>query len=330
MNRQVPMLKEPMILKMADLARLTADRGLSLNPLSPLKALPPAAESLSTEGARLAADPDFGALLEVLCMPVAVVANRVGGPLADYQEMQACYRRVSGKVLVSILTDGDGAAIQTWEDSEALAAWWCGQYAQKSEEVIVNYIPPLITLEGLLTLFHCIDAYKRALFHSMLAYRPYDLPTLTPAEFTESAQAAVRSRDMRWLLPTLPILVPGFAELPLGDISAIGQEAWARNFLVTVKDRETGTESIGFGEAGRNMGMEFYRSWIFSAGFEIRAIREDGIRALSRFYVAPTAITNHFITLTLQPDGTCMANHQPCGYTRLLDQMRGLLAEVTA
>jgi hypothetical protein len=257
------------------------------------------------------------------------VNSRIGGSIVSFEEMHLCWKRVAGSRVISVLkTDPETYSLKTWPDPGAFVDGWCSSFACRSDTVVANYMPPLLSLEALMTLLHCIDAYRRATFRGMLNFTPYEVPTLSPAEFSESAGMALKSRDLRWLLPSFAVLVPGLAEYHLGNLPDPSQEAWTRNFLKTVINRETGEERIGFGEAGSSMGMEFYRTWLMSAGFELKAIRPEGIVTAARFFLAPTALTNHLIRLEVQADGSCAANHQPCNYDQLVSAMKQMFAAV--
>ena len=319
----------PILIQTGQLSGIIRNAGYSINPLSPFQRLPAPAGVLTPESAALGQDRDFMSMVEIACSPVSVVNSRIGGSAVPFEEMHLCWKRVSGSRVISVLkTAEDEVSLQTWPDSGAFVEWWCGNFACKSDTVVANYMPPMLSLEGLMTLLHCIDAYRRATFRSMLNFTPYDMPTLTPAEFTESAAMAIKSRDIRWLLPSFAVLVPGLAEYNLGGMPDLSREAWSRNFLKTVTHRDTGEERIGFGEAGSSMGMEFYRTWLMGAGFELKTIRPEGIVTAARVFLAPTGLTNHLIALEAQPDGSCTANHQPYHYEQLTGVMKQMFAGI--
>ncbi|NSW89622.1 MAG: hypothetical protein HPY74_02880 [Firmicutes bacterium] len=318
---------EPVIINKNEISLILRQLGLNINPLSPLNNiinnLGQGAATLSNYTQNLINQPHIKKMFEIIAFPVVLVTSRIGGGSVAFEQMQLCYRKFSGDMLVSLLEiSEENLSLQSYEPADAFFDWWCSNFACKNEQVTVNYIPPTITLDGLMTLFHTIDAFRRATYKNLLNYEFTRVLSISSQEFTETVHKALRSMDIRWLLPAFVFLVPGIGEYRLNNSPDNFIEAWNRNFLVTVVDKETGAESIGFGEAGRNMGMEFYRTWLMGAGFEIKRLTGDGIIVLSRFFIAPTSISNHFFELEKTKDETAIVNHQPYTYSQLVQKMK--------
>lgn len=178
-------------------------------------------------------------------------------------------------------------------------------------------MPPACTLESFLMLLQAVDAYRRALMISMLKHEAADNLQMTAAEFNAGCQSSLQHRDTRWLAPAFVVLIPGFGEYrPSGGAESL-KPAYDRGFLTTVMDASGKEQRIGFGEAGRAMGLEFARTWLMGAGMEARLPSPEGTRAIGRCFVAPTGLTNHFVSLETGPEGVVSANHQPLSASEL-------------
>ncbi len=279
--------------------------------LSPLKKLTPTTAVLTTEGQNLKKDPAFMASVELMARPAWMITFRMGGGDWPVQELCLCGRAVGTPVVGIRPSSPDTAEILRWESSSDFTSWWIGQYAQKSEETVPNFIPPSCSLEAFLMVLQSIDAFRRALMGSMLKHETVNNLQMTAADFNASCRSGMQTRDTRWLAPAFVVLVPGFGEYPLSGGAESLKIAHERGFLTLTADASGKEQRIGFGEAGRSMGLEFARTWLMGAGMEARLPAPEGTRAIARCFVAPTGLTNHFVSLETRSDGAVDANHQP-------------------
>jgi hypothetical protein len=129
------------------------------------------------------------------------------------------------------------------------------------------------------------------------------------SDFTQTMAAAISSADIRWLLPAFMVILPGFETYKIEIIPENAGVLYDYNFLENAK-LASGDDVLIFGEAGESMGIEFYRTWLMASGFEINVSESNGFTTTDRIFIAPTAVTNHFVRLETSGNGNTMVNHQ--------------------
>jgi len=318
----------------ADLGPLVVDRlGLAPGEFSPLA--PPLAGyakgsgRLSAEAEPIAQEALAAKALRILADPSVRLLNQTGGGALAISQFTACHsHRVDPRAVAAIHPSFEGACLVQWfEDMAAYVAWWLILNATSTRAAVANYAPPPIRLEALVYLLHAVDAFRRRAYRSLLDYAPTERPAIAPAEFAESMQAAVRSRDMRWLLPALLNLTPNLASVTLEDRPEFPQALEQYGFLVPARERGTGEPLFVFGEAGLVMGVEFYRTWIQSVGFEATVRTPAGWRVAHRGFLAPTGLANHLFLFETDSAGACTVNHQAMGRDALDMKMMRLIGD---
>jgi len=318
---------------MADMQIVTMQKGdllilanrSTFHPLSPLNKLPKSSDAITNEGTALGSNAAVMSSIVILSQPAWIVTVRMGGSDYPVQELILCGNTKGSPVIGLRPSQGDYVDMIHWESGNDFAKWLCNDYACKNEVIVPNFIPPSCSIEAFLMLLHSIDAYKRAYMLSLLNHRPSDSLELTSSEFNESCHSGIKNHDVRWLAPAFISLVPGFGEYRLqGDQQSI-QTAFDRNFLVSVQAAPDTTQMVGFGEAGRSMGLEFARTWLMGIGLETRVATPNGSQAVSRCFIAPTGLTNHFVDLTLNKEGAVSANHQPLAYGKVVERVMGII-----
>ncbi len=321
--------KEPVTfeLKMGELsAVITKQLGLTPNSGSLLQRAPEP-ELRDADFAQLLSDGDFLRAARLLAEPDLYVVNRIGGGSMAPEEVRLYRKKSEGEDVAAVAVAPDGTCtLQLYADYRDYLSWWADNFAGKNEETMANYIPPTVSLEQFLIILHAVDCYRRVTFTNMLNYVYANTVYITGAEFARTMAASLKSGDIRWLLPAFTAILPGFARFNINIVPEDVGVLLEHNFFINARRAEDGEDVMVFGEAGRNMGVEFYRSWLLSSGFEINVAGPDGFTAAENIFIAPTALANHFARLLPQEDGKVLVNHQ--AYTR--EQLELKLAEIFA
>ncbi|WP_028307973.1 zinc ribbon domain-containing protein [Desulfitibacter alkalitolerans] len=205
--------------------------------------------------------------------------------------------------------------IQYYERYQDFILSWCQAFATDPEETAPNYIPPKVELEAFLFVLHSIDAFRRATFRNLLDYALTEAPAITFSEFTSTMGDAIRSGDIRWLLPAFMVVTPGLHEVNIDLKPSYASILTDKSFLVHAQTDKPDNDVLVFGEAGRVMGVEFYRTWLQCFGFDLK-VKEGSkgndarFKTAGRLFVAPTALANHLVSLEMTGNGRAMVNHQ--------------------
>ncbi|MDO8688677.1 MAG: zinc ribbon domain-containing protein [Dehalococcoidia bacterium] len=315
-----------------DLGPLLVD-GLHLecNSLSPLadivRAYRPGARPASPSTSEISRHPLFSSAAAILTQPDLRILHRTGGGAVDVSYVSAFGKRSENRETVVTVTPSTERSIlvRLFESPDRYLVWWLDTMASRVETSTPNYMPPPIRLESLVYLLHAVDAYRRASFESMLSYTPTAEPSITTSAFAETMNASIGSRDLRWLLPSFLYLTPGLSDYSFSP----GAEHLARlaehDFLLTAKKADTEEDIFIFGEAGRTMGVEFYRTWMSAVGFESTVLVSSQERTLNRGFLAPTALANHLFLLESDGAGGCAVNHQALTLDELATKMKQIL-----
>lgn len=304
---------------------------LQCNGLSPfgesLRTYAPGSGAPSAGLAEIARHPRLQEVAAILSQPDLRITHRTGGGSLDVSFFGAFRSRSVRQEAIATLTPSfEGSwMVQLFDTPREYLAWWLGLVASRVEEPAANYMPPPLPLESLVYLLHAVDSFRRVSYASMLSYTPAVEPFVTSAEFSETLTRALSSQDMRWLLPAFLYLTPGLNQFtfePSPEHLDILEE---HDFLLPVQHPQTREDVFVFGEAGRTLGVEFYRTWMMAVGFDTTVLTPQGEKSVNRGFLAPTALANHLIRL--EPDGTggCTANHQALTLAELEFRLRDML-----
>ncbi len=290
----------------------------------------------SAELKAVAADADAARAAAILARPEWTMTNRTGGgslPLSFFTAAHAPSIDEYGVAVVAPSYDG-AYFIQLFASPWLFLAWWLNLNASGAAEPIANYIPPSTSYESLIYLLHTTDLYRRASMNSQLDHQPTEMPSITAESFGATFKTSVRSNDLRWLLPAFLGLTPGLDRAGF-DEAGEHLKALARlEFLFPAKSGEDGdtNDRLVFGEAGRIMGVEFYRSWFQAVGFETSVRTGGGWRVADRGFLAPTGLANHLVLVDLHQagSGSPSVNHQAMTRDVLDGKMARLLTQSLA
>lgn len=267
----------------------------------------------------------FRKAAKIIASPDLIVVNRIGGGSVGLEEVRLLRRKDEGDLLAAVSEGENGSyIIKVFDNFTQYLNWWVEKFAGKNEETVANFIPPKVSLESFLFVLHAIDSFRRVSYQNMLEYKMGERASMRFSDFSSTMSASIKSRDIRWLLPAFMVMTPGLDSYRLDmrpeNVSILTEQ----NITANSKNPATGEDMLVFGEAGQAMGVEFYRTWMMSTGFEIRIMTPQGFKGIERMFLAPTALANHFVRLETLQDGRCMINHQ--AYTK--EQLEVKLDEI--
>ncbi|MDD2456987.1 MAG: zinc ribbon domain-containing protein [Eubacteriales bacterium] len=308
---------------LSDLAAALNQQGLVPNVLSPLPQLlsgPGTGSNLQPDPVALLGQPNMRQVLKIAANPDLIVKSRIGGGSVDLMEFTLTRTQSEGNQLVLVAAaEQSSVLLRLFPTGADFITWFMDHYAGKNDQTVANYMPPTVELGEFLYMLHAIDAFRIASFKGMLAYQAGLSPTLRLSEFTDTLSRSVRSKDIRWLLPSFLVLTPGLDPAGFNLDAEKTRILMTRNFLTLQQEQGSQEQVLGFAEAGQTMGVEFYRTWLVAAGFEVLAAASGGIAPVSRLFVAPTALANHLVQIETQnvTGQPIRVNHQAMTYDQL-------------
>lgn len=282
-------------------------------------------ETPSAEYRDLISDQTFAKTARIIAAPDFRTVCRVGGGSLGLEEFRLYSKKEEGSWIVSVSETPDGGCdLRVFETPSAFVEWWTETFCGKNEEPAVNSIPPYVKLEEFLFLLHAVDAFRVVSYRNMLEHRYSDQPSMEFVEFINSMTESIKSKDIRWLLPAFLVLTPGLSEYRMeldGQHAAI---LMTLGFAGKMEQSDGGKSLLIFGEAGKNSGVEFYRSWMLAAGFEISVKDKGKFKATERLFIAPTALSNHFVSVLKDEEGKAIVNHQAYTFEELQVKLEAL------
>ena len=268
-------------------------------------------------------DSDFGKIGRIIGAPDTIIHQRIGGGSTHLDQVRLYSNKVEGKAVVSVSKTTEGIfVLGLYDQIESYIDWWVDQYGGDCETTVANYMPPKIRLEAFLFLLHGIDMFRRITFENMLAYRYSEALTLSYADFAKKMSVSIGSNDIRWLLPAFLVLTPSILGEDLKLEAEHASILMDLNFLENAGKKDDGDVIMTFGEAGHITGVEFYRTWLLASGLEIKIGSKDGFETKGRFFIAPTALCNHFVHIEKEDDGQIYVNHQAYTKAQLSFQLK--------
>ena len=278
---------------------------------------------LSQESQALAQDEDFQKLASIIAGPTGIVIIRTGGGTVAY-EVQYLYLNRGDEVAVVGMTQEDKYGLILFENLEAFMNYWTSVFGGKGEAVLPNILSGDMTVEGLMFVLHCLDYYRINTYKDMLSYGDGSVMPPTVEAFADSMAMAMKSEDVRWLLPSLLNLLPGLSrydfEIKADDIRVLMEKG-----LISGVDPTSGT--MVYSVDGSALAAEFYRSWISACGMELWQVKDSGLEPLLELFTAPTALANHFFTISQGPEGESVVTHVPLSNAAYGFTLAGIVEE---
>ena len=260
----------------------------------------------------IAADAHFDAVAGILLRPDWRMSHRIGGGSSAISGMMA-FRSAGVKqdAIVTVEPSSDtSVVIQYFEDYQDYLTSWINTFASLSEVPTEDYLPAPVSVESLIYILHSIDAYRIAAYQSQISYTPAQIPFIKAEAFVETLSKSLESRDIRWLLPAFVLLTPGMEDYTLQIAEEDYRLLTELNFLRGAEHPETKEKVFFFGDAAREMGIEFYRSWMYAVGFGISALSEAKETEFVSGFLAPTSLTNHLILLDRDASKSLRARYE--------------------
>ncbi|MBC8461669.1 MAG: zinc ribbon domain-containing protein [Deltaproteobacteria bacterium] len=310
--------------------------GLDCDTHSPLSAALAECQAGSAETEnelrKIAKDENVKKAAEILARPAFIMVNRTGGGSLPLSFFTACFSPETDNDAFAVVTPSfEGSyMIQLFENPWIYLAWWLDLNASKANERVANYIPPPISFESFVYLLHTIDAFRRSAYDGMLNYAPTEYPLMRVEAFTDSLKASIRSGDMRWLLPAFLGLTPGLDMSSFDETPEHFKPLAKLDFLLPTKNEDGTDDLLVFGEAGKIMGVEFYRTWFQSTGFEISVRAGEEWQIAGRGFLAPTGMANHLTLVDPDQAGGYPINHQALTREMLDSKLARLLTDAFA
>ncbi|HEY5556500.1 hypothetical protein [Acetobacterium sp.] len=255
---------------------------------------------------------EFILALRIVAEPDLYVVNRFGGGVIGLDEVRLHRKKSEGEyVVATTVQEEDGTCImQIYENYRAYLAWWIENFAGNNEETIANYIPPKISLEEFLFVLHAIDSFRMISYQNMLDHVYTERAHIKYDDFAKTMAESIKSRDIRWLLPAFMAVMPGFEAYDLDMAPENAAYLIKQGIMENAKLVQNDELVLVFGEGGQSMGVEFFRFWVMSSGFEINVKTSDDFEMVERLFNAPTAISNHFVRMEIMDQGKGRVNHQ--------------------
>lgn len=295
---------------LADLMALLRKEKGGLSPFSPLSH-PRLAERLTAgqpSGILMPSDSASMALfkesLPALSNPEMKFILRTGGGSSPMAEETVCLAK--GAKPAGLIVEGADALIVLYADEGAVADGFLGLHASRTREVSPNLIPPLTDTGGFLCLLNAIDMYRRSYYASMLSCLPQTEPGVAAEVFLQDMSRVLETRDVRWLLGAFVALMPN---LPIDRENPDPVRVLLDAGLCRMMKDKAGKPWLRFTDAGKALGVEFERTWLTCAGYSLTGIAGDREFTVGSGFVAPTAVTNHVMTLATENGNPCI-NHQ--------------------
>ena len=324
-------MNEPIafIIKQADAAALFREMGLTCNEGSDfyrVKAGPVPGTDLRAVYGELLADEDFLRACRIIAQPDLYVTARTAG-VGGLSETRLHRKKAEGDwaVLTETAEEG-GILISAFPDYGVYLDAWAEDFAGVNDAPAANYIPPTVSLEAFLFVLHAVDSFRRVSYQNMLDHVFTGKAHITVPEFTGSMADSLKSMDIRWLLPSFMAVTPG-VERYHTDLNPKHLEVLLTHDFFEQGRLASGEDALVFGEAGQVMGVEFFRSWLLSCGFELNVLGPAGFQTLERLFIAPTVLTNHFVRLQDAQGGKAAVNHQAYTAEQLLIKLDDLFGK---
>lgn len=247
-----------------------------------------------------------------------LIETRIGGGVLGLEEVKFYHKKGNPHWLAFEREQEEIIVMQLFDSSQAFVDWWIDKFAGENVDSIPNRIPPKIKLQEFMLILHAVDMYRRSSYQNMLAHNFAERLKFDYKEFADELVNALKSNDVRWLLPAFLKLMPDIKRFDMEIKPEDANILFEQMFLLNMHSEIDNKDFLTFGEAGTSMGIEFFRTWYMGAGFEFKERKEADWESKSCWFFAPTSITNHFVKIDSENELLAMVNHQ--AYTK--DQLK--------
>ena len=262
----------------------------------------------------------FIAAMQVLAAPQRLIRMYAGGGTQPRGDLFIAVQPQNKTVQAVAVTPSqdDTWTVVAHAEIKSCINWLLDIVAVENETAAA--LPATFSPEFLLYLLGAIDQYKRCGYEELLQYKQGDAYVFTLNAFADNMQKAMKSADLRWLLPSFVVLTPGFSELNLMADSTVYEQLIDADIMLPVES--TGEPMFTFGETGKELGEEFSKHWIQSSGIEVSTVSGEGAVAQHRAFLATTMLTNHLfeIVKTGTANNIGYASHSHHSLAALLEE----------
>lgn len=262
----------------------------------------------------------FIAAMQVLAAPQRLIRMYAGGGTQPRGDLFIAVQPQNKTVQAVAVTPSqdDIWTVVAHAEIKSCINWLLDIVAVENETAAA--LPATFSPEFLLYLLGAIDQYKRCGYEELLQYKQGDAYVFTLNAFADNMQKAMKSADLRWLLPSFVVLTPGFSELNLMADSTVYEQLIDADIMLPVES--TGEPMFTFGETGKELGEEFSKHWIQSSGIEVSVVSVEGAVAQHRAFLATTMLTNHLfeIVKTGTANNIGYASHSHHSLAALLEE----------
>lgn len=240
----------------------------------------------------------FVAAMQVLAAPQRFIRVHAGGGTQPRGDLFIAVQPQNKTVQAVAVTPSqdDTWTVIAHAEIKSCIKWLLDIIAVENETAAPAVLPETFTPEFLLYLFGAVDQFKRCGYEALLQYRQEESQVFSFNAFADNMQKAMKSADLRWLLPSFVVLTPGFSELNLTADSTVYEQLIDADIMLPVESAG-GEPMFTFGETGIELGEEFSKHWIQSSGIEVSTVSGEGAVAQHRAFLATTMLTNHLFEI---------------------------------
>jgi hypothetical protein len=264
--------------------------------------------TLSKNGNTFIKENNYIAILNILLIPDFHFKQNIAGKCIDHYSVNTFLKNTS-QDMVCVIEGSEGFTILCFNKPEDYVLWFINFFTMNTKTEYGPLFDQEVSLNTILMTLHCIDMYSRGFYESMLSYNLDTGVTMLKDDFELSYAVALKSRDIRWLAPSLFYLTPSLSttqeKLSVGNLNILKEKD-----LIKLWKNEKDDELITITEKAQEIGYEFCHNWIQSIGISAVALVNDKKRLLSRIYLAPTAYTNHLFSFKMSQKKEFMCNYQ--------------------
>jgi hypothetical protein len=293
---------------------------LGHNALSPLSGILESFESckpapVKDDGklSELARKPEIAKALSILTNPGMTLRISTGAGMMDVARLTACRNSSVDRDAVIMITQNpdNSLLIQSFDSPPIFTLWLIDAIASKIVAEPRPVLPESMPFESFIYTLHAIDSFRRAAYESLLEAKPLSEPHISVSKFISTMKMTMQSGDIRWLLPAFISLIPDFASLRFAPDEGHLEFLGSNDLLMPARKISTSEPVFSFGEKGRAVAIDFYRTWWTSAGIEFRIWDGMAGRLLHRSFVASTAVANHFFDIAPDGNGALVVGYRP-------------------
>lgn len=315
-------------------AMIAVHMKLKCNPLSRYAGTRPEDETpLSEDTLNFMQNERFKEALCIIAQPQLRLSAMKGGGAFCLEPLTVYGRTTPGGIdIVAVLFGGGNTILALFDSIDTFADWWSEMFAARinSAAPLANFLHGRLKIGELVLMLHLIDSYKRAHMESMLLYSPNKDYMVEAEEFFTSLRVAIRSGDIRWLLPAFFALTPGLAGMNLDIQPGMLEIARKLEFIGMLEQVDNAQLKFIYLNTGAIMGNEFANTWMYGVGWNASILNNGTVTDLSYKFLAPTSLANHLFTVYKESDNSYAFSHESYTFDEFTEHFRKWMKEMAA